>query len=101
MNIHAHKKANRKGSKMDRVFSRGCRSLLLALLEKDRRWSELEKIADKRTVSECIDLLIELGFVKATIDYSESPKGIKKYALTKRGTIFAQKLKELSNLLVG
>ena len=86
---------------MDRVFSRGCRSLLLALLEKDRRWSELEKIADKRTVSECIDLLIKLGFVKATIGYSESPKGIKKYALTKKGATFAQKLKELSNLLVG
>ncbi|WP_457548709.1 hypothetical protein [Archaeoglobus sp.] len=84
---------------MERVFSKGCRSLLLALLEKERRWSELEKVVDKRTVSECIDLLIELGFVKAIIDYTESTKGVKKYTLTERGLEFAKKLKELSNLL--
>jgi len=84
---------------MDRVYNKGCRYILLALLEKDLRWKDLEKIVDKRTVSECIDLLINIGFVEAKIDYSESPKGVKKYTLTERGRLFAQKLRELDHLL--
>ena len=84
---------------MERVYSKGCRTILLALLEKDLRWKDLEKIVDKRTVSECIDLLMSIGFVEAKIDYSESSKGVKKYTLTEKGRIFARKLSELNNIL--
>jgi len=83
----------------DKLFSKGCRNIILALLAKERRWKELEKIEDKRTVSECIDLLISLNFVRPIIDYSESPKGVKKYKLTDKGQKFAEKLKEITEIV--
>lgn len=82
-----------------RVYSKGCRNILLALLEKEMRWSDLGKIEDGKTVSECIDLLISIGFVEPVIDFNSSVKGVKKYKLTKKGLIFVEHLKEADKIL--
>ncbi len=86
-----------KMKKLNKIYSKGCRRILLALLEKERRWRDLERIEDKRTVSQCIDVLIKLGLAKPYIDYSESVKGVKKYKLTKKGVELATRLKELED----
>ena len=72
--------------------------LILALSEGPKRWSELEKIMNKRLVSESLKELIGLNVVGT----EEHQKGLQKvniYYLTDYGRLVLKKLEELEAIL--
>ena len=68
--------------------------ILRSLLEGPKRWSELEKIVDKKTLSFSINELIETGLIEPVL-LKDSPKGSKAYVLTDFGRFVLQKLEEI------
>jgi len=72
---------------------------VLFLLESgEKRWSELERVLNKRQVSEALNELIELKLVKAT----EKRRGLqtyKTYGLTRRGEDLVKELKKVERIL--
>ena len=70
--------------------------ILLALLDSPKRWSDLEKIVDKKTLSQGINELIEAKLIKPTL-LEDSPKGSKAYVLTDFGRFVLKKLEEIES----
>ena len=68
--------------------------ILFALKEKPMRWSELEKIVDKKTLSFSINELVEIGLIEPVL-LKDSPKGSKAYVLTDFGRFVLEKLEEI------
>jgi|Deesub1362A_J573_1020465.scaffolds.fasta_scaffold01722_15 DNA-binding HxlR family transcriptional regulator len=72
--------------------------ILYALKSEKRRWSELEKLMNKRQVSDALNELIDMGLVQT----DEQRRGLqvyKLYNLTPLGLTALEKLQELEEVL--
>jgi len=72
--------------------------ILFALKSGKKRWSELEKLMNKRQVSDALNELIDMGLVQT----DEQRRGLqvyKLYDLTPLGLKALEKLQELESLL--
>ena len=85
-------------SLLKKVSKTGNFRILLALLEGPKRWSDLEKVVDKKTLSYGINELIETGLIKPIL-LEDSPKGSKAYVLTEFGMFILKKLEEIERYL--
>ena len=79
---------------MKKLSKTGNFRILIALSKEPQRWSDLEKVVDKKTLSHSINELVELGLVEPTL-LKDSPKGSKAYVLTDFGRFVLQKLEEI------
>jgi DNA-binding HxlR family transcriptional regulator len=59
-----------------------------------KRWSQLEKIVDKKTLSNSINELFQLGLIQATIIH-DTPTGSKAYELTPIGKKIISLIEEM------
>ncbi len=69
-------------------------TILYALNESPKRWSELEKLTNKRYVHEGIKELINLGLVQIELIF-DTPTGTKLYKLTPLGEKIVQLLQQI------
>ena len=79
---------------LKKIAKTGNFRILLALSEGPKRWSDLEKVVDKKTLSYGINELVKLDLIKPTI-LDDSPKGSKAYVLTDFGRFVLRKLEEI------
>ncbi|AGK60968.1 transcriptional regulator, HxlR family [Archaeoglobus sulfaticallidus PM70-1] len=68
--------------------------ILIALNDGSKRWSQLEKLADKKTLSKSINELFDLGLIEATIIH-DTPTGSKAYQLSPLGKKVVQLLEQI------
>lgn len=79
---------------LKRISKSGNFRILTVLLDGPKRWSELEKVVDKKTLSFGINELIDAGLIKPIL-LEDSPKGSKAYVLTDFGRFVLEKLEEI------
>ena len=84
--------------KLRKVLKNANVKLLFLLENGEKRWSELERVLNKKQVSESLRELIEMQLVKA----EERRRGLqtyKIYGLTKRGKKVVDELKKIEEIL--
>ena len=67
-----------------KITKTGNLKILFSLAESSKKWSQLEKITDKKTLSKSIKELLDLGLIQVSITY-DTPTGSKVYELTPLG----------------
>ncbi len=72
--------------------------ILFALKSGKKRWSELERLMNKRQVSDALNELIEMGLVQ-TEEYRKGLRVYRLYYITPLGLKVLEMLQELESLL--
>ena len=71
--------------------------VLITLIDGPKKWKDLEKIIDKKTLSQSIKELLKMKLIEPVIIY-DSPTGSKAYELTPLGRYIVKKLEELEKI---
>ena len=79
---------------LKKITKTGNFKVLIALSKGSKRWSQLEKLTDKKTLSNSINELFQLGLIEATI-IKDTPTGSKAYQLTPLGKKVVQLLEQI------
>jgi len=79
---------------LKKITKAGNFKLLIALSEGSKRWSQLEKLIDKKTLSNSVKELFRLGLIEATIIH-DTETGSKAYQLSPLGEKVVILLKEI------
>ncbi len=79
---------------LKKITKTGNFRVLIALNKGSKRWSQLEKITDKKTLSNSVNELFQLGLIEATI-INDTPTGSKAYQLTPLGQKVVQLLEQI------
>ena len=74
--------------------------ILYALKDGKKRWSEFERLMNKRQVSDSLNELIKLGLVQ-TVEQQRGLQIYRVYTLTPLGQRILEKLEELEDMISG
>lgn len=79
---------------LKKLSKTGNLKILLTLNEGSKRWSQLEKITDKKTLSQSLNELFQLGLIEATIIH-DTLTGSKAYQLSSLGKKVVKLLEQI------